>query len=121
MRSTKAISKKSNRKTANDSEVYVGSGNVFADIGVANPDEALAKAKLAHQICALIKSAGITQLQAAKRLGIDQPKVSALVRGRLDQFSLERLLKFINDLGRDVDLVIRSPRSEHAGLYVISR
>ena len=78
-----------------ESDYTVSSGNVFADLGVPNPEEALAKAELAHKIIVLIRERGLTQVQAAKLLGIDQPKVSALIRGRLTGFSLERLMRFL--------------------------
>ena len=88
------------------------SGNVFADLGVADPDEALAKAELARQISEIISKRHISQEEAAAILGIDQPKVSALIRGRLSGFSTERLFRFLNDLGRDVEIVIKAkPRS----------
>ena len=69
-----------------------GTGNVYADLGVVNPQEARAKADLAHRIVDIIESRKLTQVQAGKVLGVDQPKVSALKRGRLTDFSIERLL-----------------------------
>jgi len=74
-------------------DYVVSSGNVFADLGLPNPEEALAKAELAHKIALLIQNKGLTQVQTAKLLGVDQPKVSALLRGRLSGFSLERLMR----------------------------
>lgn len=90
-------------------DVTPGSGNVFADIGVPNPDEALAKAELVRKISAIIAEQRLTQFQAASILGIDQPKVSALLRGQLRGFSSDRLFRFLNALGRDVEIVIRPP------------
>ncbi|MFH1831723.1 MAG: helix-turn-helix transcriptional regulator, partial [bacterium] len=75
------------------------SGNVFADLGLPNPEEALAKAELARQINFVIKKQKLTQKEAALLLGIDQPKISALISGRLSGFSLERLFRFLNELG----------------------
>src|SRR5665213_233372 len=95
---------KSTKTSRDDAEVIAGSGNVFADLGLPNPEQRLAKAELAHEICALIRSAKLTQTQAAKRLGVDQPKVSALMTGRLKDFSTDRLMRFINLLGRDVNI-----------------
>src|SRR5262249_18420660 len=98
-----------------------GSGNVFADIGLSNPEERLAKAELAHEICQLIESAGLTQSQAAKRLGIDQPKVSMLMRGRLKDFSTERLMRFLVLLGRDVIIGICDPQDRrHPSMRVLA-
>jgi predicted XRE-type DNA-binding protein len=89
----------------------VSSGNVFADLGLPNPEEALAKAELAHKIILLIRERRLTQLQAAKLLGVDQPKVSALIRGHLTGFSLERLMRFLLRLGQDIRITVQaSPR-----------
>ena len=93
-------------------KVRAGSGNVFADLGLSDPDERLAKAELAHRIGELIKSKRLIQSQAARRLGVDQPKVSALLSGRLEQFSTDRLLRFVNRLDQDVFIVIR-PTQPH--------
>jgi predicted XRE-type DNA-binding protein len=87
-----------------------GSGNVYADLGVANPQEARAKADLAHRIVDIIAERGLTQVQAGKVLGVDQPKVSALTRGRLTDFSIERLLGFLLLLGNDVRITV-TPKS----------
>lgn len=88
------------------------SGNVFADLGVDNPEEALAKSELARQIAKIIKEKKLTQKQAAEILDIDQPKISALIRGRLRSFSLERLIKFLNELGQDVRILISPAQSQ---------
>ncbi len=86
------------------------SGNVFKDLEVTSPEEALAKAELTAKIAEAISSRRLTQSAAAKILGVDQPKVSALLRGRLSGFSTERLIRFLTALGRDVDIVIRSKK-----------
>jgi predicted XRE-type DNA-binding protein len=92
-----------------DLSIESSSGNVFADIGLPNPEEYLIKAELTRQIAREIKRRRLTQARAADLLGIDQPKVSALLRGRLDGFSVERLLRFLTRLGQDVDIVVRRP------------
>ncbi|MFZ0705528.1 MAG: helix-turn-helix transcriptional regulator [Candidatus Korobacteraceae bacterium] len=90
----------------------VSSGNVFADLGLPNPEEALAKAELAHKITMLVRGRGLTQVQTAKLLGVDQPKVSALMRGQLSGFSLERLMRFLLLLGQDIKITVQAcPRS----------
>jgi predicted XRE-type DNA-binding protein len=90
----------------------ISCGNVFADLGLPNPEEALAKAELAHKITVLINDQGLTQVQAAERLGIDQPKISALIRGRLSGFSIERLMRFLLMLGQDIRITVQAcPRS----------
>lgn len=92
------------------------SGNVFADLDLPDADELLAKADLALAIGRIVEERGLTQAQAAELLRVDQPKVSALVRGRLEGFSLERLARFLNALGQDVEIVVRpKPRSERRG------
>ena len=90
----------------------VSSGNVFADLGLPNPEETLAKAEIAHRITVLIRDKGLTQVQTAKLLGVDQPKVSSLIRGRLSGFSLERLMRFLLLLGQDIKITVQAcPRS----------
>ena len=100
--------------------IHEGSGNVFADIGVANPEEALLKAELVRSITNTIDERGLTQTAAAATLGVSQPKVSLLYRGRLDAFSVERLLRFLNALGRDVRIVVGAEQRRHrAGRTVV--
>ncbi|WP_213151162.1 helix-turn-helix transcriptional regulator [Neochlamydia sp. AcF95] len=96
------------------------SGNVLADLSIENPEEALAKAELARQIAKLIKKKKLNQKQAAEILGIDQPKISALIRGRLRSFSLERLIRFLNELGQDVSIMISPAKSALRGHTRIS-
>ncbi len=88
-----------------------GSGNVFADIGVPEPEEALLKSELARQIGEIIKHNKWTQAEAAVTMGIDQPKVSALLRGRLRDFSIDRLVRFLHRLNQDVQIVVTSKDS----------
>ena len=95
---------KTKTRKKNNTSVTEGSGNVFADIGVAEPEQALAKARLAAKIAAAIEEEGLTQTKAAERLRTDQAKVSAIVRGRLDQFSTERLLQYAQLIGYDVEI-----------------
>ena len=102
-------------------DVEVSSGNVFADLGLPEPEEALAKAQLAYRISSIITHRHLTQKTAAELLGIDQPKVSALMRGRLGGFSTERLLRFLNVLGRDVEIRIKpKPRTRAYGRTVVT-
>lgn len=95
------------------------SGNVFADLDVSNPEEALAKSQVAIEIRKIIRRKKLTQAKAAKMLKIDQPKVSLLLRGYLTNFSLERLFRFLNDLGQDIYIkIVPSPRSEHGSTMI---
>lgn len=89
----------------------VSGGKVFKDLDVSSADEALTKAELAARIAEIIARRKLTQAAAGEILGVDQPKVSALLRGRLTGFSTDRLLKFITSLGQDVYIVIRARRS----------
>jgi predicted XRE-type DNA-binding protein len=102
-------------------KIQESSGNVFADLEVAEPEQVLAKAELARRIGDIIKSRRLSQAHTAALLGIDQPKVSALLRGKLTGFSTDRLLRFLNALDRDVEIVIkRKPRSrKHAHIRVV--
>ena|SRR5450759_1040486 len=81
------------------------SGNVFADVGL--PDEYLAKAELVAGIQEAINRTKTKQIQVAHKLGIDQPRVSALLNGRLDLFSMERLMQFARKLGNSVEISVR--------------
>ena len=105
-----------------DSTVTPGSGNVFADLGLPDLEERRAKAELARQIGAVIRARGLTQAAAATAMGIDQPKVSAVLAGRLAGFSLERLAHYLTLLGKDVEIVVREkPESQPVGrLSVVS-
>jgi predicted XRE-type DNA-binding protein len=97
------------------------SGNVFADLGLPNAEDRLAKAELARKINEIIGKRRLTQVEAAELLGIDQPKISALARGRLEGFSLERLMRFLNVLGLDVEIVVK-PKTRgrrHASVSVV--
>jgi predicted XRE-type DNA-binding protein len=98
----------------------VSSGNVFADLGLPNPEEALAKAELANKISVLIRERNLTQAKAARLLGIDQLKVSMLLRGRLTGFSIERLMRFLMLLGQDIKSTVEAtPRDRtHARVLV---
>jgi predicted XRE-type DNA-binding protein len=92
------------------------SGNVFADLGFAEPEEELTKAQLASQIRQIIKRRRLTQVAAASLMGIDQPKVSALLNGRLTNFSSERLMRLLTELGHDVDIIVKAkPRARDRG------
>jgi predicted XRE-type DNA-binding protein len=92
----------------NEDIVIEGSGNVFADLGYPNAEEQQTKAKLVSQIAKLIERQRLTQTDAATRLGIDQPKVSAMLAGRFRGFSVYRLMCFIAALGGEVEIVTRA-------------
>lgn len=89
-----------------------GSENVFADLGFENPDEELAKAKLVSAIAEVIANRKLTQARAAEIIGIDQPAVSKLLRGRTGGFSIDRLFGILNRLGQDIEISIRPKPSE---------
>jgi predicted XRE-type DNA-binding protein len=91
----------------NGRKVTESSGNVFADLGFANPEEELLKAKLVREIRAIIKRRKLTQTKAAAMLGLKQPDVSALVTGRVGKFSIDRLVRCLNRMDYKVDVVVR--------------
>jgi predicted XRE-type DNA-binding protein len=98
-----------------EDSVTESSGNVFADLGIKNADAYLAKSVLAIHIHRVIKKRSLTQDEAAQILGISQPKVSAIIRGRLDGFSTERLFRFLNILGCDVKISVSRPHPRTLG------
>ena len=83
------------------------SGNIFADLGLPNADEHMLKARLVMFIGQRIEQLGLTQQAAAKRIGVSQPDVSNMLRGRFEGFSLERLLGFVRALGSDVEIKVK--------------
>ncbi len=91
---------------SNDKKVTVSSGNVFADLGFANPEEELLKAKLIREIRAIIKRRRLTQGKAAVILGLKQPDVSAIVTGRVGKFSIDRLVRCLDRLDYKVYVFI---------------
>ncbi len=98
-----------------DDAVERGSGNVFADLGFPDADAHLVKAELVGRIDDIVRARGITQTEAARLLGLSQPDVSRLLRGDFREYSLERLFRLLNALGRDIDIVVRQPRSADGG------
>ena len=98
------------KNTTSNITIEESSGNVFADLDMPHPEEYLVKAKLAIRINKLIKQKKLSQTNAAKLLKIDQPKISALSRGRLAGFSVERLFKLLAILNQDIDIVIKPHR-----------
>jgi len=93
-------------------EVEFGSGNLWADIGRPDADEALARAELMSRVVDLIRKRRLTQARAAEILGTNQPTVSDLVRGKMSKFSLERLIGFLNALDCDVEITVRRRPSD---------
>ena len=100
--------------TAN-STVESGSGNVFADLDLPDADAHLLKAELVSRIDSIVRQRRITQTEAGRLLGLSQPDVSRLLRGDFRQYSLERLFRLLTALGRDIDIVVRQPRSATDG------
>ena len=99
----------------------VGSGNVFADLGIDEPEEHLAKAQLVGRIADSIAAYGVTQGRAAEMLGVPQPKVSALLRGDFTGFSLERLFRLLIALDNDISIVVEPKSKDHGHLSVIAQ
>jgi predicted XRE-type DNA-binding protein len=100
-------------------EYETSSGNVFADLGLANPEEELLKANLTLEIFRAIRARKLTQAEAGKILGIPQPHVSDLLRGRARAFSAERLMQFLAALGHDVEIRVTRTRKHHGQVSVV--
>jgi predicted XRE-type DNA-binding protein len=90
-------------------EITRGSGNVFADLGFPDADSHLLKASFVIRIQSAIQRRGLTQAQAGKIMGIGQPDVSRMLRGNFRDFSVERLMRFLQSLGYEIDIVLREP------------
>ena len=96
-----------------------GGGNVFADLGLPNPEQDLLKAQLSLQIYRIVKARGLTQAQAGDVLGIKQPHVSALMRNRAGNFSVGRLMEFLTALGQDVRITVKPTRKAKGEMAVV--
>ena len=99
-------------------ERELSTGNVFADLGLADAGEHLTKAGLVVKIARILEQRELTQAAAAELLGIDQPKVSAMLSGQFRGYSLERLMRFLVALGHDVESVVRPRKHGAAELRV---
>jgi predicted XRE-type DNA-binding protein len=103
----------------NDTRVTIGSGSVYADLGMKNHQEMETKSNLVIEISKAMKKKKLTQQQAAELIGISQPKLSELLSGRFRGYSVERLIHFLNALGQDVDIVVKpKPRNRRARVNV---
>ena len=111
---------RASNKVAAAEKITRGSGNVFADLGYPDAEERQTKLRLAHALNAVVDARHLTQAAAAERLGLSQPKVSALQRYKLEGFSVERLMTFLTALGQDIEIVIRKkPRSRPAARITV--
>jgi predicted XRE-type DNA-binding protein len=110
---------KTTRKAVEADHITEGSGNVFADLGLPNADQELTKARLTLEIARIIKARGLTQAEAGKILGIQQPHVSALTRNRPGAFSVGRLIEFLTTLGQDVEITVMPARKETGAMSIV--
>ncbi|MBI1787255.1 MAG: XRE family transcriptional regulator [Acidobacteria bacterium] len=108
-------------KDERQEKVVRGSGNVFADLGFPDAEERQTKVRLAAAINQLLDRRRLSQIAVGRQLGINQPKVSALLRYKLEGFSVERLMRFLNALDQDIQIVIRNkPRSRRSARIVVT-
>ena len=108
-----------NKTAITDTTIEIGTGSVYKDLGFKNHEEFETKSDLVMEITKAIKRKKLTQTQAAKILGISQPKLSELLNGRFRGYSVERLMLFLNSLGKDVDIIVKSkPRNRLARVSV---
>jgi len=107
------------RKTK--ARVTKGSGNVFADLGLPNPEQELLKSRLTLQICKIVKERSLTQARAGELLGIKQPHVSALMRNRVGNFSVGRLMEFLTALSQDVRITVKPTRKAQGEMSMVTR
>lgn len=115
------MKKKSIRKNnvEEETESEIGTGSIYAQLGYKNHEEMETKSNLVIEIAKAIKKKRMTQTQAAKMLGISQPKLSELLNGRFRGYSVERLMHFLNELGQDIEIIVKSkPRNRKARVSV---
>jgi predicted XRE-type DNA-binding protein len=98
-----------------DERVITVEGNLFTALGIPDAEEMETKAKLLSRLWAMVEMRGLTQRETASLLGIDQPKVSQLMNGKIRGFSVNRLMEFLNALDQDVEIIVRpkAPGQEH--------
>jgi predicted XRE-type DNA-binding protein len=100
-------------------QVIRSSGNVFADLGLPDAAELHTKARLCAALNRIVKCQRLNQAEVATALGINQPKVSALLHYKLEGFSVERLMHFLVALGQDVEILVKArPSSRSARIAV---
>ena len=104
---------------AEEIEFVEGSGNVFDDLGLTNPEERLAKAELLLALKNIIEERGLTQEEVARMCGVDQPTISKALRGRMKSISLERLTHWITCLGSDIEIYVKRRAAAGPGRIVI--
>lgn len=121
MATTVAGSRKRSNSSLSAAPVTESSGNVFADLGLPNPEQELVKAHLTLQIYRIIRDRGLTQVQAAKLLGIRQPHMSLLMGNRSGSFSVGRLKEFLAALGQNVEVRVRPAGKDHGEMSVMIR
>ena len=109
------------RSAEHSGNIVRSSGNVFADLGFADADERQTKVRLAVAINDILLRSGLSQAKVAEQLGVNQPKVSALSKYRLEGFSVERLMRFLTALNQDVEIIIRNkPRTHRTGRVFVT-
>ena len=101
------MNKQLTTRTINDIEVEMGSGNVFADLGLPNADKLQIKSGLVIEITRAMQRLKLTQKAAAERMGVPQPKVSAMLRGDFSNLSERKLMDCLNRLGYDIEIKVR--------------
>jgi predicted XRE-type DNA-binding protein len=107
-REKNAMKKSVKKKKALDDSAEIESGSIYQQLGYTNYEEMETKANLVIEISKVIKKKRLTQTRASKVLGISQPKLSQLLSGHFRGYSVERLIHFLNELGKDVDIVVKS-------------
>lgn len=108
------------KKRGPDSKVTRSSGNVFLDLDLPHSEQEMVKVDLAAAITSVIQRKKLTQVEAGRRMGLDQPKVSALVRGHLEQFSVDRLFAMLMKLGLDVDIKVATEPKNRLGRITVA-
>ena len=107
------------KRIAEEAEVEFGSGNVFADLGLADAEKLKIKSGLVIQITKAMRKLGLTQVEAARRMGIAQPKVSGMLRGDFSNLSERKLMNCLNRLGYDIEIKVK-PAAKPLGHLVLS-
>ena len=113
------MSKKGAARTVDEMAVEMGSGNVFADLGLPDADKLKIKSGLVIEITKAMRCQGLTQKAAAERMGVPQPKVSAMMRGDFSNLSERKLMDCLNRLGYDIEIKVK-PSAESVGHLMLA-
>ncbi|MGX7706558.1 helix-turn-helix domain-containing protein [Methylobacterium sp. Gmos1] len=102
-------------------DIHRSGDNIFADLGLPNPETHLLKARIVAELYRVFTQRGMSQTKSGELLGISQPEVSRLFKGRFREYSVERLMNFLTAFDQDVEIIVRPhPEAGEAGTIIVT-